>query len=351
MSEGLDIQAFREALLSWYEEAQRDLPWRREPSPYGTFLSEMMLQQTRVDTVIPYYKRFLEAFPDFRALGEAEEEAVLKAWEGLGYYSRARNLRKAAKLVMNLYEGVLPSDPELLGKLPGVGAYSKGSIASIAFGIPVPAVDGNVLRVLARVSGNPGDLGEAGVKKALRALAAELVSPERPGDFNQGLMEIGALVCLPNGAPLCGACPLFPFCVAGRKELTGKIPPPKEKKALQEVPLTVLRIWQGEALLLRKRPTGGLLGGLYELPNLEGQLNEGAVEEALRAWGFAGFTLIPLGRASHVFTHLRWQMVGYEVRDAQGALPPGWVLADREELAGLYAVPRAFRAFLPGEVR
>ena len=208
-------------------------------------------------------------------------------------------------------------------------------------------MDGNVLRVLARVSGNPGDLGEAGVKKALTALAGELVSPERPGDFNQGLMEIGALVCLPNGAPLCGACPLLPFCVAGREGLTGKIPPPKVKKALQEFPLTVLRIWQGESLLLRKRPSGGLLGGLYELPNLEGQLDEGAVGEALRAWGFQGFTLAPLGRASHVFTHLRWQMTGYEVQGAVGDLPPGWVLADREELAGTYAVPRAFRAYLP----
>ena len=347
MPEGLDIPAFREALLTWYAEAQRDLPWRREPSPYGTFLSEMMLQQTRVDTVIPYYKRFLEAFPDFRALGEAEEEAVLKAWEGLGYYSRARNLRKAAKLVTELYGGILPSDPELLGKLPGVGGYSRGSIASIAFGIPVPAVDGNVLRVLARVSGNPGDLGEAGVKKALTALAGELVSLEHPGDFNQGLMEIGALVCLPNGAPLCGACPLLPFCMAGREGLTGKIPPPKVKKALQEVPLTVLRIWQGESLLLRKRPSGGLLGGLYELPNLEGLLDELAVREALQAWGFERFTLAPLGKASHIFTHLRWQMVGFEVRGEIGELPKDWVLADLEALAGTYAVPRAFRAYLP----
>ena len=202
------------ALLEWFYKNRRSLPFREDPTPYHVWLSEVMLQQTRVSAVLPYYYRFLEALPDIPALAACEEERLHKLWEGLGYYSRVRNLQKAAKLVCAQYGGQLPADYAALLALPGIGEYTAGAIASISFGLPVPAVDGNVLRVFSRLYNDPGVITEPAVKKAFTARVMEHQPPEKAGDYNQALMELGALVCVPNGAPLCGQCPLAESCRA-----------------------------------------------------------------------------------------------------------------------------------------
>ena len=202
------------ALLEWFYRNQRILPFRTDPSPYHVWLSEIMLQQTRVSAALPYYERFLAALPDIPALAACEEEKLHKLWEGLGYYSRVRNLQKAARIVCEEYGGELPADYDALRALPGIGDYTAGAIASISFGLAVPAVDGNVLRVFSRLYNDPGTITEPGVKKAFTARVMEHQPPEKAGDYNQALMELGALVCLPNGAPLCGQCPLAALCAA-----------------------------------------------------------------------------------------------------------------------------------------
>ena len=208
------------ALLEWFYKNRRSLPFREDPTPYHVWLSEVMLQQTRVSAVLPYYYRFLEALPDIPALAACEEEKLHKLWEGLGYYSRVRNLQKAAKLVCAQYGGQLPADYAALLALPGIGEYTAGAIASISFGLPVPAVDGNVLRVFSRLYNDPGVITEPAVKKAFTARVMEHQPPEKAGDYNQALMELGALVCVPNGAPLCGQCPLAESCLARARQLS-----------------------------------------------------------------------------------------------------------------------------------
>ena len=324
-------------LLTWYEgqSTLRCLPWREEVTPYHTWLSEIMLQQTRVSAALPYYERFLAALPDIPALAGCEEEKLHKLWEGLGYYSRVRNLQKAAKIVCAQYGGQLPADYNALLALPGIGEYTAGAIASIAFGVPVPAVDGNVLRVVARISGDGGDIARPDTKARMRAALQAVLPVDAPGDFNQALMELGATVCLPNGAPLCDRCPAADFCTARREERTGELPVKAAKKARRIEARTVFLIFWEKKVALRRRPGRGLLAGLWEYPN---ELSPAPCP--VEAAGLSGG---PAGK--HIFSHIEWHMTAQIVEAASPELPGGWVWADRQALAQDYAVPNAFQAF------
>ena len=254
-------------LLEWFRDHHRILPWRSDPTPYHVWVSEIMLQQTRVAAVLGYYRRFMEALPTVSDLAQVDEDQLLKLWQGLGYYNRARNLQKAARQVMEQFGGQFPSSYADLLSLAGVGDYTAGAIASIAFGLPEPAVDGNVLRVVTRVTGDPSDISQAATKKAVRAALAEVMPLDAPGDFNQALMELGALVCLPNGAPDCAHCPARGFCAAHLEGKTDVIPVKGAKKPRKMEERTVYLLFHGGQVALRRRPAKGLLAGLWEFPN------------------------------------------------------------------------------------
>ncbi|HEX7118882.1 MAG TPA: A/G-specific adenine glycosylase [Longimicrobiales bacterium] len=273
-----DPDDIRRRLLDFYDARARDLPWRRDADPYRVWVSEIMLQQTRVETAVPYYERWLERFPTVDALAEAPIDDVLHAWAGLGYYSRARNLHRAAQVVRERHRGTLPDDPDALRDLPGIGDYTAGAIASIAFGRPEPAVDGNVRRVLSRLY----DLPDPGAAE-LRARAAALVDADRPGDFNQALMELGATVCTPR-TPACDGCPLASHCRARAAGTQLERPRPKRAKPVPECDVgTAIVVAPGGALLLVRRPDDGLLGGLWEFPGEPVRPGEASVEAARRA--------------------------------------------------------------------
>ena len=331
-------------LLAWYDAGHRDLPWRRTRDPYRIWLSEIMLQQTRVEAVIPYYERFLAACPDVRALAEASEEVYLKLWEGLGYYSRVRNLHRAAQIVCEAYGGQMPADYAALRGLPGIGDYTAGAVASIAFGIPEPAVDGNVLRVIARLTGDERPIDDAKVKRDMRAQAAAVIPADRPGAFNQAMMELGAVVCIPNGAPRCGDCPLMHLCRAFHEQTAGHIPVRAPKKARRVEQRTVLLPRCGGLVGIRKRPDTGLLAHMWELPAYEQALTPAALREKLAAAGWQVERLLSLRPAKHIFTHVEWHMTGYYVELASPADRLTWVTPSA--LRGDYALPSAFRAFL-----
>jgi len=274
-----DPLPFQKNLLGWYDRNKRDLPWRRTQDPYAIFVSEMMLQQTQVKTVIPYFTRFLEELPNWKALARAKEEKVLKLWEGLGYYRRARNLQAAARMVVGEFKGHLPDDPENIRRLPGVGAYSAGALLSIAHQKPYPLVDGNVIRVLSRIFLLEGDLKKGQAHQGLWELAGKLVPPKRPGDFNQALMELGATVCLPDN-PQCLLCPMFPLCGAATQGLQGSYPETSAPAATVEVPMAALLIGAKDKVLVRKRSEKEKwLKGLWEFPSAEGKTFEDALKE------------------------------------------------------------------------
>lgn len=329
-------------LLTWYGENARVLPWRTDPEPYKVWVSEIMLQQTRVAAVLSYFTRFLEAFPTVADLADAPEEKLMKLWQGLGYYSRARNLQKAARQIMDRFGGEFPRTYEELRTLAGVGEYTAGAIASIAFGIPVPAVDGNLLRVSARITGEVGEITSPAVKKKLTAQLREILPLEFPGRFNQAMMDLGATVCLPNGTPLCRQCPAAEFCTAHALGKETDLPARGEKKPRRVEERTVFLIFREGKVALRRRPEKGLLARLWELPNA---LSPAAY--ALEEWGIAAEEKKPGIEGKHIFTHVEWRMTSVLVRTGQETLPPGWVWADRAELERDYAVPSAFAAFRP----
>ena len=300
------------ALLEWFYKNQRILPFRTDPSPYHVWLSEIMLQQTRVSAALPYYERFLAALPDIPALAACEEEKLHKLWEGLGYYSRVRNLQKAARIVCEQYGGQLPADHDALRALPGIGDYTAGAIASISFGLAVPAVDGNVLRVFSRLYNDPGVITEPAVKRAFTARVMEHQPPEKAGDYNQALMELGALVCVPNGAPLCEQCPLASLCEARRAGTALELPHKAAPKARRIEPVTVVLAEDAEErFLLQQRPPKGLLAGLWQPLLWEGEaLSAEEVCGRLEALGLACEGIEPLPAAKHIFSHIEWRMSG-----------------------------------------
>ena len=337
-----------EALLAWYAQSKRDLPWRRTRDPYCIWISEIMLQQTRVEAVKPYYARFLSVCPTVKALAELPEEQLLKLWEGLGYYSRARNLQKAARAVLAEHEGSMPADYRALLKLPGIGEYTAGAIASIAFGIPAPAVDGNVLRVLARVQGSCEDVMRADVKVRWREALSRII-PQDAGSFTQSLIELGATVCVPNGEPKCHACPLLPVCEAAKQGIADALPVRGKKKPRRIEERTVLILRDGDRTVLRKRPPKGLLAGLFELPHVQGHLPEEEIPSLVRSLGFEPLRVERLEDAKHIFSHIEWHMIAYSVRIAPEF--DGWhkesgmQIVPNEELQKSYAIPSAFAAY------
>ena len=332
-------------LLDWYHRTRRVLPWRENPQPYYVWLSEIMLQQTRVEAVKPYFVRFLEALPTIEALANAPEELLLKLWEGLGYYSRVRNLQKAAQVVLSEYGGALPSDPALLEKLPGIGSYTAGAIASIAFGVPAPAVDGNVLRVVSRVTASREDIASPQYKKKTEQAIREIIPQDRAGDFNQSLMELGAMVCLGNGEPKCLLCPLEKVCLGRQQGIAGELPVKAPKKPRKREEKTLLLLRCGECFALRQRPKKGLLAGMWELPSLEGSCSREEVEDWLKEQGVQVRSLEALPESKHIFTHVEWHMRAFGAELAEPL--PGFFWADPQALAEQCALPSAFKAYFP----
>lgn len=335
-----------EPLLIWYRENARDLPWRRDVSPYRVWVSEIMLQQTRVEAVKPYFERFMRELPSVQALAAAQEDKLLKLWEGLGYYSRARNLQKAARQVCEQYGGELPADYEKLQTLCGIGAYTAGAIASIAYGIPVPAVDGNVLRVWARLTGDERDILQPAVQKAAREEIAAVIPGESAAEFTQAMIELGATVCVPAGEAKCARCPLQAFCTALAEDKTDLLPVRSKAKPRKILPMTVLLLWDGERVVLRKRPESGLLAGLYEFYQIEGAKCADEVKAHAASMGLAVREVGEPMAAKHVFSHLEWHMTGYVVRvDSTAPVSAELTCATLDELDGIYPVPSAHGAF------
>ena len=390
------------ALIKWYKKEHRDLPWRTDPTPYHVWLSEIMLQQTRVEAVKGYYARFLDAVPDIAALAEADEEKLLKLWEGLGYYSRVRNMQKAARVIMEAYGGEMPHEAAELKKLPGIGDYTAAAVASIAFGKREAVVDGNVLRVMARLLEDDRDIALAETKRAVQAEIAASYLPEakrvahrktagdglpeedaRCGTFNQSLMELGAVICVPNGAPLCDTCPVYAFCEAGRHGTWDSYPVKSAKKARRIEQKTVLLLCDRTRVAIRKRPAKGLLAGLYEYPLVDGHLTEQRLRKLLKEEKVPALRIRRLEDAKHIFTHIEWHMRGYLVeteelstaphKPPRGASAPGaskrtrvrstgvpaipgeaggsyelprtLIFADRTDIDRVYAIPSAFRVY------
>lgn len=313
-------------LLSWYHENRRILPWREEPTPYRVWISEIMLQQTRVEAGRDYFLRFVKQLPAIADLANVDDEALMKLWEGLGYYNRARNLKKAAGIVVEQYGGELPASYEALTALPGIGSYTAGAIASIAFGIKAPAVDGNVLRVISRIMARTDDITLPAVKKRMESELLAVMPADSPGDFNQALMELGATVCLPNGAPKCEVCPVRSLCRARAEDRLDEIPVKKKKKERRIEIKTVLILTDRRGrIALRKRPDTGLLAGMWELPSLEGALTREQAAAELEKQGIllTGEGLSAAGNAKHIFSHVEWHMTGYRGQ-----------IADAERIAG-----------------
>ena len=330
-------------LIPWCRERRRDLPWRWDASPYRVWISEIMLQQTRIEAVIPYYERFLAELPDAAALAAVPDDRLMKLWEGLGYYSRARNLKKAAQLVTDVYGGELPRSAAELRKLPGVGDYTAGAIASIACGEPEPAVDGNVLRVVMRLTACGDDvLSQKTRRRVSDALRAVYPRGEAAGLLTEGLMELGETLCLPNGAPLCGSCPLKELCLARREGREEELPrrSPKKERRIEEKTVLLLRC--GERYALRRREKG-LLAGTWEFPNLPGKQDAQSVRAALAERGLPAEEIRPCGESRHVFTHVEWLMTGYRLVLKEEI--PGYIWRTPEEIRRDYSLPTAFRFY------
>lgn len=326
-------------LLDWYEAFARDLPWRRSRDPYRILVSEVMLQQTRVNAVIGYYERFLTAFPTLSALANADEQNLLRLWEGLGYYSRARNLKRAAETACERFSGALPGDYDLLLSLPGVGEYTAGAVASIAFNLPVPAVDGNVLRVLARLYNDAADVADPAVKKRFRTKLFEIMPKDAPGKFNQALMELGALICVPNGPPRCDACPIREFCAALAAGTAEDLPKRSAKKPRRIEEKTVFALTMDGCPLVYPRREG-VLKGLWQLPDAPGEFSREEIFAKLTEWGLSAAGEIALVRKKHVFTHIEWHMLVCQA-EVSGNVPEGF-----SRFTGEGALPAAYRICL-----
>ena len=330
------------ALLSWYEQVRRPLPFREEATPYRVWVSEIMLQQTRIEAVLPHFAAFMAAFPTVADLANADDEHLLKLWEGLGYYSRAKNLKKAAIEICKTYGGILPADSKKLRALPGIGDYTAGAIASIAYGLPVPAVDGNVLRVFSRLLCYDVDVLSTKGRRELTAAVEAVLPASAPGAFNEAVMELGETVCLPNTMPLCDSCPLAAVCKAHKTGRETAYPVRLKKTTRRVEHRTVLVAVKDNKVLLCKRPETGLLSGLYELPNVEGNCDAKALATAF------GLTLEsepqPLPDAKHLFSHVEWRMTGFSAA-VSGNAPANGRFVTAKELKNDTALPSAFKAY------
>ena len=328
-----------ELLLPWYQQNKRDLPWRRDREPYHVWLSEIMLQQTRVEAVKGYYARFLDALPTIEALAAAPQEQLHKLWEGLGYYSRVRNLHKAANQILERHNGVFPADYAAIRNLAGIGDYTAGAIGSICFELPTPAVDGNVLRVCSRVAADFSPIDRPQTKKELTARLAAIYPPGHCGDFTQALMELGATVCVPNGAPHCELCPLGGLCRAKTQAIQQELPVKGEKKPRRQESITVLLLHCGPDWAMEQRPDTGLLAGLWEFPHVPGTLELPQVLQLLEHWQIVPEEVERSTERTHIFTHVQWNMRGWYIR----CRPGGRFLWSPPQSKPL---PTAFRQFV-----
>ena len=336
------MQTIIKPLLEWFEQNKRHLPWRQDREPYHVWISEIMLQQTRIEAVMGYYARFIGELPDVQALSEADDDRLLKLWEGLGYYSRAHNLKKAALVIQNEHGGRFPQTFAALRRLPGIGDYTAGAIASICFNERVPAVDGNVLRVHARITGSRENVLLPAVKKSVTA-ALTAVMPEEAGSFNEALMELGETVCLP-AAPRCGDCPLKNACCAYQNDLTAALPVRVKQQKRRNEKLTVLVLTAPDGKIAIEKRGEGLLSGMYQLPNAAGYYSEKELKELLTTWNLEPLSVTFFKSAKHVFTHIDWLMQGWraEVEKMDGRFL--WVSG--QELQSAYPLPTAFRKLL-----
>ncbi len=343
----LIISQVPQPLLDWYYKNARTLPWRENTDPYRVWVSEIMLQQTRVAAVIPYFLRFMEQLPTIESLANASENQLLKLWEGLGYYSRARNLQKAAKIICSEYGGVFPERYEDILSLPGIGPYTAGAVASISFGQPAPAVDGNVLRVVSRLLEWDADLSGAAEKKQVAELLAAIYPEGQCGAFTQALMELGAVICIPGTAPKCLACPLQHICGAFESGTQAAFPVVAQKKPRKKEEKTVFLLRCKNKIALHRRQPGGLLGGLWEFPNTEGHLDPDAAKAWLTEQGLLVQTLAEGTQKKHIFTHIEWHMRCYYAECENENRDFVWVT--EQALLEEFSLPTAFRKFI-GEI-
>ena len=343
-----NLKEMSKPLVEWYRNQKRDLPWREDINAYKVWVSEIMLQQTRVEAVKPYYARFLNAFPTIRDLAEAEEDLLLKMWEGLGYYNRVRNMQKAAQQVMVDYHGEFPSTYEEIRSLTGIGNYTAGAISSFAFGIPKPAVDGNVLRVISRLTASYEDIMKASVRERVEEELEELIPADGASDFNQGLIELGAIVCMPNGAPKCSECPLAHLCKAHERGIELELPVKRKAKERRIEKKTVFIFQDGDHVAIKKRPAKGLLAGLYELPNVEGHLTEDEAIQYSKQIGLSPLRIHKLEEGKHIFSHVEWQMIGYRIRvdELEKSCTEKMLFIHPEEIQAEYPIPAAFETYV-----
>ncbi len=345
------LERMVQPLLRWYKNEGRILPWRENQNPYYIWISEIMLQQTRVEAVKPYFSRFITALPTISALATVPEEDLLKLWEGLGYYSRARNLKRAAEKIMAEHTGLLPADFNLLLDLPGIGRYTAGAISSIAYGKRVPAVDGNALRIIMRLLACRDDILKETTRRQVEIWLQDILPPDS-GAFNQALMDLGASVCLPKKAAKCPDCPLKQLCLAYDHKEVSLLPVKTEKKARRIEARTVLLLIADEKIALQQRPPTGLLAGLWELPNFTGTLSAGEIRQKLSDLGLHSRSLLPLAPSRHVFSHIEWHMTAYcaiiepgavaEEGKTYGKTTSVLCWSKKAELQNRYALPSAF---------
>lgn len=341
MEKSHDKTTFTKHLLTWYDEHARILPWREEPTPYRVWVSEIMLQQTRVEAVKPYFERFINALPSLPDLAKADDDAVTKLWEGLGYYNRVRNMKKCAIECVEKYGGKLPSTCGELQQLPGIGSYTAGAIASIAFKECVPAVDGNVLRVFSRVLVCEDDILKESTKKKFQMIIREYIPDDRSDAFNQALMELGAMICVPNAAPRCNICPVSSECIGYQIGAAHRLPNKASKKARRIEKKTVLVLVCGNETLLYQRPKEGLLAGLYEFLTVDKVLPKTKIADALLDVNI--MNIVPLHKAKHIFSHIEWHMIGYLVEIEAKTIDGLWCgLKDIEQT---YAIPTALKVY------
>lgn len=352
--DNFNLKQLVKPLQEWFLEHARVLPWRENPKAYYVWVSEIMLQQTRVEAVKPYFDRFIQELPDVKALAECPEDKLLKLWEGLGYYNRVRNLKIAANQILETYDGVVPSEYEELLKLKGIGHYTAGAVSSIAYGKPVPAVDGNVLRVISRVTADDSDIMKQSVRTHMECVLSDLMNEEEtkvvPSIFNQALMELGAVVCLPNGTPHCEVCPWQNVCEAKKQDIIMELPVKKKAKARRIEEKTVLIIKDGEQMALHKRDSKGLLAGMYELPNVEGYLSEKEIIAYVKQMGYEPIRVQKTCDAKHVFSHVEWHMRGYivflQAKEYANVEHEKWIFIEPSETKKQYAIPSAFVKYM-----
>lgn len=341
--------SFPDDIICWYRENKRNLPWRETKDAYRIWVSEIMLQQTRVEAVKSYYERFLCELPTVKALAQAGEDQLLKLWEGLGYYNRVRNMQKAARQIMVDYHGKFPDTYEEIRSLAGIGNYTAGAVSALAYGLPEPAVDGNVLRVITRITGDGGDIMKQSTKNRIEEELRQVIPEDSAGDFNQGLIELGAIVCVPNGEPRCEKCPAARYCEARKRGRIGELPVKKKAKKRRIEEKTILVFRDADKMAINKRKDTGLLAGMYELPSLPGHLKPEEVTEYCKSIGLMPVRIQSLSEAKHIFSHVEWHMTGYliVVDELEKTNEKGFLFIHTEEIRKKYPIPSAFEKYMP----